>query len=96
MPLIEDLKNNNYGYAFPKLTGIEIEKAFNLRKAGLGLLGNIIGDNKAVACIEDTAVELADLPNYISDFSQMMKDFKQEAVYYAHRRVLENYIYVQY
>jgi FAD/FMN-containing dehydrogenase/Fe-S oxidoreductase len=82
--LIEDLKNNNYGYAFPKLTGIEIEKAFNLRKAGLGLLGNIIGDNKAVACIEDTAVQLNDLPRYISEFSQMMKEFKQEAVYYAH------------
>ena len=82
--LIEDLKSHNFGYAFPKLIGSDIDKAINLRKAGLGLLGNIIGDKKAVACIEDTAVELQDLPNYIAEFSQMMADFKQEAVYYAH------------
>ncbi|WP_142784778.1 FAD-binding and (Fe-S)-binding domain-containing protein [Changchengzhania lutea] len=82
--LIADLKTNKLGYAFPKLTGTEIHRALELRKAGLGLLGNIIGDNKAVACIEDTAVEVKDLPNYISEFSHMMKEFGQEAVYYAH------------
>lgn len=82
--LIADLQQHNFGYAFPKLTGNDIEKAINLRKAGLGLLGNIIGDSKAVACIEDTAVEVADLPNYIAEFTQMMDDFGQEAVYYAH------------
>ena len=82
--LIQDLKSKKLGYAFPKLISNDITKAVELRKAGLGLLGNIIGDNKAVACIEDTAVELKDLPMYISEFSQMMKDFGQEAVYYAH------------
>ena len=82
--LIADLEKNKLGYAFPKLVGSEINQALELRKAGLGLLGNIVGDNKAVACIEDTAVEVKDLPNYISDFSKMMKDFGQEAVYYAH------------
>ncbi len=82
--LIEDLKQNELGYAHPKLIGSDIQKAVNLRKAGLGLLGNIVGDNKAVACIEDTAVELKDLPNYIGEFSQMMDNYEQEAVYYAH------------
>ncbi|MDV7187380.1 FAD-linked oxidase C-terminal domain-containing protein [Lutibacter sp. TH_r2] len=82
--LIKDLQNNNFGYAFPVLKGEEIQKAVNLRKAGLGLLGNIIGDKKAVACIEDTAVEMSDLPNYISEFSEMMKKYNQNAVYYAH------------
>jgi len=82
--LIADLKQNNFGYAHPKLIGDDIHKAVNLRKAGLGLLGNIVGDNKAVACIEDTAVELKDLPNFIEDFSEMMDNYKQEAVYYAH------------
>ena len=57
--LIKDLKKNNFGYAFPKLYNDDINKALNLRKAGLGLLGNIVGDKKAVACIEDTAVEVA-------------------------------------
>ncbi|MDN3666936.1 FAD-binding and (Fe-S)-binding domain-containing protein [Algibacter miyuki] len=82
--LIADLEQHKLGYAFPKLSGNEIHQALELRKAGLGLLGNIVGDNKAVACIEDTAVELKDLPNYILEFSKMMEDFGQQAVYYAH------------
>jgi FAD/FMN-containing dehydrogenase/Fe-S oxidoreductase len=82
--LIEDLEKNNFGYAYPKLIGREINQAVELRKAGLGLLGNIVGDEKAVACIEDTAVEVKDLPNYIAEFSKMMENFGQDAVYYAH------------
>jgi FAD/FMN-containing dehydrogenase/Fe-S oxidoreductase len=82
--LIDDLKNNNFGYAFSKLVGEQINQAVELRKAGLGLLGNIVGDEKAVACIEDTAVEVKDLPNYIAEFTVMMEEFGQDAVYYAH------------
>jgi FAD/FMN-containing dehydrogenase/Fe-S oxidoreductase len=82
--LIVDLTKNKLGYAFPKLLNNDINKALNLRKAGLGLLGNIVGDKKAVACIEDTAVDVNVLPNYIAEFTKMMKDFGQEAVYYAH------------
>ncbi|SNR33282.1 hypothetical protein SAMN06265371_101373 [Lutibacter agarilyticus] len=82
--LITDLKKHNFGYAYPKLVANDVNKAINLRKAGLGSLGNIIGDNKAVACIEDTAVELKDLPNYIAEFTAMMDKFGQSAVYYAH------------
>lgn len=82
--LIEDLKTNNFGYYHPKIYKSDIKKVLDLRKAGLGLLGNIIGDKKAVACIEDTAVELADLPEFISEFSQIMEKYKQQAVYYAH------------
>jgi len=82
--LINDLQKNNFGYAFPKLIGNDINKAISLRAAGLGLLGNIVGDKKAVACIEDTAVEVNDLPNYIAEFSAMMEKYGQDAVYYAH------------
>ncbi|MDD3722815.1 MAG: FAD-linked oxidase C-terminal domain-containing protein [Lutibacter sp.] len=82
--LIEDLVKNNFGYAYPKLIGSEINRAVELRKAGLGLLGSIVGDDKAVACIEDTAVQVNDLPNYIAEFTEMMAEFGQEAVYYAH------------
>ena len=82
--LIKDLKQHHYGYAYPELYNDEGSKAIELRKAGLGLLGNIIGDAKAVACIEDTAVELHDLPSYIAEFTSMMDKFGQKAVYYAH------------
>ncbi|CAM1346462.1 FAD-binding and (Fe-S)-binding domain-containing protein [Tenacibaculum crassostreae] len=82
--LIQDLKVNNSGYHFPKIYGDDIAKVHELRKAGLGLLGNIVGDMKAVACIEDTAVALEDLPEYIEEFTQIMDKYQQEAVYYAH------------
>ena len=44
----------------------------------------MVGDRKAVACIEDTAVAITDLKSYIAEFSALMKAYDQEAVYYAH------------
>jgi FAD/FMN-containing dehydrogenase/Fe-S oxidoreductase len=82
--LIADLNKVGLSYAHPTLMRGEIGQALELRKAGLGLLGNMIGDQKAVACIEDTAVALDDLSNFISEFSTLMAGFNQEAVYYAH------------
>jgi len=82
--LIADLEKNNFGYHHPKVYGKDIAKVHHLRKAGLGLLGNMIGDKKAVACIEDTAVALEDLPNYIEEFTLIMDKYQQNAVYYAH------------
>ena len=82
--LLISLKISKLSYASPTLKGDEINNALELRKAGLGLLGNMVGDRKAVACIEDTAVSLIDLPNYISEFTALMKKFDQKAVYYAH------------
>ena len=82
--LIADLEKNNFSYALVKIYGADIDKANELRKAGLGLLGSIVGDNKAADSIEDTAVELSDLPAYIEEFSAMMLSHGQEAIYYAH------------
>ncbi|MDC8004191.1 FAD-linked oxidase C-terminal domain-containing protein [Aureisphaera galaxeae] len=82
--LLVSLKQSGNGYVAPVLMRQEIDMAMELRKAGLGLLGNMVGDKKAVACIEDTAVALEDLPNFISEFTQIMKDHGQVAVYYAH------------
>ena len=82
--LLKSLLVSNYSYHNPVLKGEEIEMALELRKAGLGLLGNMVGDKKAVACIEDTAVSLEDLPAYIGEFSELMKKYNQKVVYYAH------------
>ncbi|WP_299017066.1 FAD-binding and (Fe-S)-binding domain-containing protein [uncultured Polaribacter sp.] len=82
--LIADLEKNNFGYHHPKVYGKDIAKVHYLRKAGLGALGNMVGDMKAVACIEDTAVALNDLPNYIEEFTQIMDKYQQDAIYYAH------------
>jgi FAD/FMN-containing dehydrogenase/Fe-S oxidoreductase len=82
--LIEAIESLGLSYANPILKKEEIDKAIELRKAGLGLLGNMIGDKKTAACIEDTAVALPDLANYINEFTQLMTSYNQEAVYYAH------------
>jgi len=82
--LVKSLNDCGLGYANVILKDEAISKAMELRKAGLGLLGNMIGDEKAVACIEDTAVALPDLANYITDFSKLMLNYKQKPVYYAH------------
>ncbi|MDB4297292.1 FAD-binding oxidoreductase, partial [Flavobacteriaceae bacterium] len=82
--LITDLEENKFGYAHVRIPREKVNNVHELRKAGLGALGNLIGDEKAVACIEDTAVSLEDLPNFIADFTAMMEKYNQEAVYYAH------------
>ena len=82
--LLEQLQEQTKAYASPVLQDAACQKAFDLRNAGLGLLGNIIGDDKAVACIEDTAVPLDQLSNYIADFEKLMQSYGQDVVYYAH------------
>ena len=73
-----------YGYHFPLLFGADTKKIWTLRKAGLGLLSNLPGDEKAVPVIEDTAVDVLDLPNYIADFNAILKKHGLNAVHYAH------------
>jgi len=83
--LIAAYQKAGFGYAHPKVTAPkQIKQVWDLRKAGLGLLANIKGDAKAVAVIEDTAVDVIDLPAYIADFTKIMDDFGQRSVYYAH------------
>lgn len=82
--IITKLTEQNLGYSFPKIYPPHTTKVWQLRKAGLGLLANISGDDKAIAVIEDTAVCIDDLPNYIEDFTAMMQKHQQRSVYYAH------------
>lgn len=82
--LVEDLKKENLGYAYPIIEPEKVASAWSLRAAGLGLLANIPGDPKAVACIEDTAVDIADLADYIAEVDAMMEGFNQKPVHYAH------------
>ena len=82
--LIDHFKQEQFGYAYPLIFHPNIQRVWKLREAGLGVLANLPGDAKPVAVIEDTAVRLQDLPQYITDFSKIMANFGQEAVYYAH------------
>jgi Fe-S oxidoreductase/FAD/FMN-containing dehydrogenase len=79
-----EMKAAGLGYHFPLLSGADAKKIWTLRKAGLGLLGNLPGDEKAVPVIEDTAVDVNDLPAYIRDFNEILKKYSLYSVHYAH------------
>lgn len=79
-----DLRREGYGYHFPLVSGEDIKRVWTLRKAGLGLLSNIKGDAKPVPVIEDTAVDVQELPEYIAEFNETLKGYGLFCVHYAH------------
>lgn len=79
-----EMRTEGLGYHFPVLFGADSKKIWALRKAGLGLLSNLPGDEKAVPVIEDTAVDVKDLPAYIAEFNEILKKHGLYSVHYAH------------
>lgn len=79
-----EMRAAGLGYHFPVLFGDDTKKIWTLRKAGLGLLGNLPGNEKAVPVIEDTAVDVNDLPAYIREFNEILTKRGLHAVHYAH------------
>ena len=80
----EDMRAAGYGFHFPIVYGSDIEKVWELRKAGLGVLSNVPGDRKPVSVIEDTAVSPQVLPGYIKELQAMLDKYGLGVVYYAH------------
>ena len=83
--LIEDWKAVGHGYAHPVLWGDDGNKVWELRRAGQGLMSNVVGDTKPRENVEDTAVDVHDLPSYIAEFDGILATkYGIECVYYAH------------
>ena len=83
--LEQELRTAGLGYAFPVLWGKDAEKVWDLRRAGQGLMMNVPGDAKPREVVEDTAVAVEDLPAYIAEFDQLMREkYGISSVYYAH------------
>jgi FAD/FMN-containing dehydrogenase/Fe-S oxidoreductase len=79
-----EMRDAGLGYHFPLVTGPDTKRVWDLRKAGLGLLSNLPGDEKAVAVIEDTAVDVNDLPDFIREFNEILTTNGMYSVHYAH------------
>ena len=71
-------------YACTRIYGEDIQRVWNLRKAGLGVLSGMPGDAKPVGVIEDTAVAPERMEAYMHDFMAMMKEVGLSCVYYGH------------
>ena len=82
--LIAELKTNGFGFYFPVITGNDMAKVRNLRKAGLGVLTSITSDLKPHSFVEDTAVAPDKLPAYIADFRAMLDRYGVYCAFYGH------------
>ena len=83
--LKQDLIGKGLGYAYPLVIGPEqTNLVWDVRKAGLGLIRNLPGDKQPVNLIEDCAVSPEDLPAYVADVQQLLKEEGVHASYYAH------------
>ena len=82
--VILDLQKAGIGYAYPVVKGKNTKPAWEVRKAGLGLIRNLKGDTQPVNLIEDCAVSPEDLPAYIADLQDLLKRHHTNASYYAH------------
>jgi FAD/FMN-containing dehydrogenase/Fe-S oxidoreductase len=82
--LVAELQASKLGYAFPILRNEEMGKVWALRKAGLGVLGNMKGSAKPAEVVEDTAVSVEDLPAYIEEYHKILAQLQLQSVHYAH------------
>ena len=83
--VIADWKTAGFGYASPVLWNQEGHKVWELRRAGQGLMSNVVGDAKPREVVEDTAVDVRDLPAYIAEFDELLRTkYGIGCVYYAH------------
>ncbi|MCC6815514.1 MAG: FAD-binding oxidoreductase [Saprospiraceae bacterium] len=79
---------NNIGYAHPIYTDAKrLESIFTIRKKGLGLLMGVKGTRKPIAFIEDAAVPLEHLAEYIREVFDVCKKHETPVVAYAHSSV---------
>lgn len=73
------------GYAFPVVWGTDCDRVWELRRAGQGLVNNVVGDAQPREVVEDTAVDVEDLPAYIAEFDELMRaKHGIRCIYYAH------------
>ncbi len=88
LPMIEKLKEMDLGYAFPIYPeGQSYEDVWTIRKKGLGLMLGMKSKKKPIAFIEDAAIPLDVLPEYIEGVREICDRNETEAAMYAHASV---------
>ena len=82
-----DLKKNKSGEAigyFITQDPHEIKDLWDLRKKGVGLLGNTSGRRKPLPFVEDTAVPQKYLAKYILEFRELLDSYNIEYAMFGH------------
>ncbi len=80
------LKKEKVGYStiVPVTSAAIKQNVWSVRKAGLGLLMSIRGDHKPIPFIEDSAVPVKHLAEYVGHIQKFCDDLDTKVVYYAH------------
>lgn len=88
--LSEKLMEMGLGYEQKVVSDREkMAQVWNLRKAGLGLLMGLGSENRSPTFVEDTAVRVQDLPDFVKDFKKILARYETRCVFYAHASVGE-------
>ena len=86
--MIEKLKHMGLGYAYPLFPfGKEYDDVWVVRKKGLGLMMGIKGEKRAISFIEDAAIPIEVLPEYIDNVLKICDRHNTEVSMYAHASV---------
>ncbi len=82
------LQNNSLAYAYPILrSASELDDSWSLRKNGLGLLMGDPSGRKPIPFIEDMAIPLEHLAEYIQEVLDLCAKLEVETILYAHASV---------
>ncbi len=83
-----DLERSGLGYAFPLfLDAAGQARVWEVRKSGLGLMLGMKGDRKPIPFIEDAAVPVQVLPEYVDRVLEICREHETEVAMYAHASV---------
>lgn len=86
--MAKDMTDRGLGYAYPIFPGgDDQERIWTLRKNGLGLMLGMKGERKPLPFIEDAAVPVDVLPEYIDNVLKICKKHETPAIMYAHASV---------
>jgi len=86
--MIEKLREQKLGYAYPIFPdGKAFDDVWALRRKGLGLMMGIKGEKKALSFIEDSAIPIPVLPEYIDQVLKICAKHNTEVSMYAHASV---------
>lgn len=86
--LAGDLRGRKIGYAWPILEDSDAQaRVWAVRKNGLGIMMRIEGEAKPIGFIEDAAIPLEFLPEYIENILKYCRDLDVKVIMYAHASV---------
>lgn len=84
----EELQRLGLGYAYPLLRDRAAQaRVWEVRKNGLGLMLGMKGDRKPIPFIEDAAIPIPMLPEYVERVLAICRELETDVAMYAHASV---------